>query len=1129
MADLTFHDRLLASLPAHAPAARGGFAYKERLSTLAKIIQAELPHIRATFPEFTPHDWDGHVLPLFDIAERLFGAESLFALSDLDRFLLACGLYGHDWGMAVGAPERLAIAAGAKNGEHTRSKVLIDSEHRQLAAFARTHGLRAEKDGSFPILLDDALPHWPEYVRVTHAWRSGQRVYQHLIAPDGDDALAEAGQIACEGHWMDFDQLRDGRRVWQCRMVGNTRAHIRLIALLVRLTDLFDIGRDRTSFALRRFIGPTDAASVREWDKHAALDPIDCSRRSANRWQVVVRGRCHSASLWPALCDLHQYLDEQLKGAVGLLAEEQAFLVRERPELDADLDKSVCRIESTMEWDVRAERFRPINVRFEFDRTNTFKILSQEIYGAEPMVFLRELLQNAIDATHQLRTRLKDQKSDLQPAPHDYFIRFHVDRASNGNITVKCRDYGIGMNEHIVTHYLARIGSSYYTSAEFLREDISMDAISRFGIGLLSCFMVSEKLCVCTRRPTQFGGDDSGLRIEVSGINRHFHVYPLEDPEWQGTEVAVEVLESKLRAFATKEGLVADFDIVEYLQHISGFVEFPIYIEDGSKRVLILHPKADPSIRLRGVPVDAEVRQVDGGYRWPDELQAFVMCPEPAVLSDYRVDIARDLNFPHIEGFVTFPMPCTLRGDMRVTNNGLLRGENMSVLADDGTEKSSVVSKSLVPSREYRRAAIPEGQLKKKVPSILVYQDGIYVEGSGEIGQKVGDDPFPAHAWLNYASEAKAQLRASRDSFAREPKQSPEWMIIHARTHAFRKEISQARLLPPTDRLRRLIFVEKFLGVGNISVAQSIPWTEFPAALLLPSGKFEWRDARNAFIGGRGLYVAPRVMADTANAERCFDALFSKASDIASGFQGETWLFEFPTHIWSDSVVRGSAAMLQRVFLDDVLCPIALRFVRLPKPFHAPQPQEIRMPRRNLQPENVRPLMAKALSDARGLSSEEWARLRVGSEVEGGTSLTRHVFEFPQPFADHFAFGLDYFNLRHPTVQWLVRVAAAGTLAGGINAEPGSAGAFTSNWLRRLKPQADCCYEVFEAHWQGAGSMTRLSSLAGVPIPPCPGFDEFIPGSLLKTRRDVFEHKSMPKTCDFLTAEPWGMEWQVEN
>lgn len=90
-------------------------------------------------------------------------------------------------------------------------------------------------------------------------------------------------------------------------------------------------------------------------------------------------------------------------------------------------------------------------------------------------------------------------------------------------------------------------------------------------------------------------------------------------------------------------------------------------------------------------------------------------------------------------------------------------------------------------------------------PSTLVYQNGIYVTGEGQIGMQIGDDPFPPHAWINYLSDARSELTVSRTGFARDPKDTPAGIVLKAKTYAFRIELEIARTLPPLQRGRLLI------------------------------------------------------------------------------------------------------------------------------------------------------------------------------------------------------------------------------------------------------------------------------------------------------------------------------------
>ncbi len=115
---------------------------------------------------------------------------------------------------------------------------------------------------------------------------------------------------------------------------------------------------------------------------------------------------------------------------------------------------------------------------FELDPNQILKILmGEELYGNKE-VWVRELLQNAIDAT-LLRETLVD---DYKP-----LITVTLNRDAG---IVQISDNGIGMSLHQVRKFFSKIGRSYYRSAELAdhlrNQGKTFVPISRFGLGFLS-------------------------------------------------------------------------------------------------------------------------------------------------------------------------------------------------------------------------------------------------------------------------------------------------------------------------------------------------------------------------------------------------------------------------------------------------------------------------------------------------------------------------------------------------------------------------------------------------------------------------------------------------------------------
>ncbi|MEV0096077.1 HSP90 family protein [Streptomyces sp. NPDC050738] len=122
---------------------------------------------------------------------------------------------------------------------------------------------------------------------------------------------------------------------------------------------------------------------------------------------------------------------------------------------------------------------------FQVDLRGLVDLLSHHLYSS-PRVYLRELLQNAVDALTARRI--------LEPAaPEGAFgIRLYADGA-----VVRVEDDGVGLTEADVHTFLATIGRSS-KRAEKIAEQRA-DFIGQFGIGLLSCFLVADEIHVLSR------------------------------------------------------------------------------------------------------------------------------------------------------------------------------------------------------------------------------------------------------------------------------------------------------------------------------------------------------------------------------------------------------------------------------------------------------------------------------------------------------------------------------------------------------------------------------------------------------------------------------------------------------
>lgn len=116
------------------------------------------------------------------------------------------------------------------------------------------------------------------------------------------------------------------------------------------------------------------------------------------------------------------------------------------------------------------------NYQFQVNMKGMIELLSEHIYSS-PTVFIRELLQNGVDAVT---------------------VRKGIDETFQGKITLFFdkdqlifQDNGVGLTLEDMHQFLSVIGQSSKRG-----ELAEKDLIGRFGIGLLSCLVVDRKSVV---------------------------------------------------------------------------------------------------------------------------------------------------------------------------------------------------------------------------------------------------------------------------------------------------------------------------------------------------------------------------------------------------------------------------------------------------------------------------------------------------------------------------------------------------------------------------------------------------------------------------------------------------------
>lgn len=181
---------------------------------------------------------------------------------------------------------------------------------------------------------------------------------------------------------------------------------------------------------------------------------------------------------------------------------------------------------------VEKDGYQMDNYNFEAYIPTLLPLLTGDNLYSQKEVFVRELIQNSYDA---IRLRKSFDKSDFDTT---IYIKIGKDNKTDRRY-LQIRDNGVGMDLYKIERYFTSIGRSFYQSEDFKElqkeKKIQYKALSNFGIGFLSVFMVCTEVFVRTRSlNSQFG-----INIHIPNYEGCFFINKDEHIDFYGTEIRI--------------------------------------------------------------------------------------------------------------------------------------------------------------------------------------------------------------------------------------------------------------------------------------------------------------------------------------------------------------------------------------------------------------------------------------------------------------------------------------------------------------------------------------------------------------------------------------------------------------
>lgn len=395
-----------------------------------------LEFIRHSFPSYPNHGID-HSIRILEKIGGILSEEALKSLSSYELFCLILAAIFHDAGMV--APDSSVPNDSIVRGlHHKRSAELF-------------------------------LKYFPERLALL----SNQR-------------MAQAVAFAIESHGLSWEEMQNRPEFFQPETVDGEHIRPCVIAILLRVGDLLDLDRDRTSDLCLKYCA--------NWYKSA--DAINHNERHHyvktffyNSKKIDVRVDCPTRAQYDIWFSWLEYLRLDIERANTYVFNDDLAMFR----------LPVPNLKCQPSADAKFELWP---LRFEIDESGElWDVISKSVYTGK-YDYVRELIQNSIDAC--LRRIYESPYGVLTGAsPRGWRLSDYTPRVlviiSRRNKQLVVADNGIGMDRHTIQHFLFRVAGSGMKRQNQNRP-YRFPSIATFGVGFISVLTRATKLRLMSKR-----------------------------------------------------------------------------------------------------------------------------------------------------------------------------------------------------------------------------------------------------------------------------------------------------------------------------------------------------------------------------------------------------------------------------------------------------------------------------------------------------------------------------------------------------------------------------------------------------------------------------------------------------
>lgn len=480
------------------------------------VAKTHVPQLLNTishyFPHYSLHD-STHSETILNNIELIMGAEVIDKLSIVDLWLLLSASYYHDLGMVITRDDKLeCLKEGSAFINYVRSKQNDETSpmHNYALCFEIKDNKLFHKNNEItPENIDAQKFLFADYIRQEHADRATARIQHegsmHLPGSSIPERIIRILGNICKAHGQKQKDLLELAQE-ENSGCGTEKCHPLFVACMLRLGDLLDVDTNRVSKVLLSSLTsiPSDSLLYNQTNR-------DITHINIGRKLIEISAECEDIKVANLLNDWFKMIDVELQF-------QSRNWYKIAPSIDfgslPSAGKLIVRLKG---YDDISGKNRP---RFEINSLKAIEMLQGAGLYNDASQSIRELLQNAVDATY-IRVFMENptlsDRSEFRKKCAEHVINVELNKlaveVNRVKWHLKIQDQGVGIAPDEVI-YLIRTGSS---SQNQKKNDICkkmpswMRPSGAFGIGFQSIFLITDKVTLVTRK----WGTDDVVKLEM--------------------------------------------------------------------------------------------------------------------------------------------------------------------------------------------------------------------------------------------------------------------------------------------------------------------------------------------------------------------------------------------------------------------------------------------------------------------------------------------------------------------------------------------------------------------------------------------------------------------------------------